>query len=282
MFESFIDAAMQASVMAQNGADAGAAAAADGPRMATTVPGGSLGFWVVMLASMALLPFLFTMVTAFAKLVIVGGIIRQALGTPQIPPNTVLTGLAIILTVHIMWPVGEEAYDRYLAAQQAKAAQVPAEGAAGAAAQPSGGEMVRDIVNAVEPPLRRFLERHAHPKNIAFFERLQAKLRASHADGSVEGAAPDLDVDPQIAQLLRDLSILAPAFMLSELIEAFQVGFLIFVPFLVIDLAVSNILLAMGMHMLSPVTISMPFKLLLFVLIDGWTMIIQGIVLSYT
>lgn len=241
-----------------------------------------IGFWIILLAVMALMPFLFTMVTSFAKLVIVGGIIRQALGTQQIPPNTVITGLALILTIHIMWPVGEEAYVAYTQRQAQQAAD-PA--AADADAADSPARTVSDIVSSVEPPIRRFLEKHAHPRNVVFFENLQQKLRAggAQARGTPDaGAAPAIFADnPQMLQLMRDLSILAPAFMLSELIEAFQIGFLIFVPFLVIDLVVSNILLAMGMHMLSPVTVSMPFKLLLFVLVDGWTMIIQGVVLGY-
>lgn len=268
-------------ILAQQAATSGEAAASSG---------GSLTFFIAVLAAMAVLPFLFTMITSFAKLVIVGGIIRQALGTPQIPPNTVVTGLALILTLHIMWPVGQQAAINYqrLTAERGEDA-----------------DTTQLILDAAEPALRGFLERHASPANVQFFEGLQLRLRqaneasqpttqtdpttASDAAGEASGAEvadptglTELVGAERVRQLIYDLSILAPAFMLTELTEAFQIGFLIFVPFLVIDLVVSNILLAIGMHMLSPTTVSLPFKLLLFVLVDGWRLIIQGVVLGYT
>ncbi|MEM7624469.1 MAG: EscR/YscR/HrcR family type III secretion system export apparatus protein [Planctomycetota bacterium] len=259
------------------------ATAGVGDGSAESSPGSSLTFFIAVLAALAVLPFLFTMITSFAKLVIVGGIIRQALGTPQIPPNTVITGLALILTLHIMWPVGQQAAINY---QQLSATR-------GADA-----DTTELILDAAEPALRGFLERHASPANVQFFEGLQARLRSANAAGQPADAddgataASAEAVDPtgvtemigaeRVRQLIYDLSILAPAFMLTELTEAFQIGFLIFVPFLVIDLVVSNILLAIGMHMLSPTTVSLPFKLLLFVLVDGWRLIIQGVVLGYT
>ena len=248
-----------------------------------TSSGSSLTFFIAVLAALAVLPFLFTMITSFAKLVIVGGIIRQALGTPQIPPNTVITGLALILTMHIMWPVGQQAAINY---QQLSAVRG------------EDADTTELIIDAAEPALRGFLERHASPANVQFFDGLQARLRSANATGpsaelaEVTSTAGDAPADPtgvtdmigeeRLQQLIYDLSILAPAFMLTELTEAFQIGFLIFVPFLVIDLVVSNILLAIGMHMLSPTTVSLPFKLLLFVLVDGWRLIIQGVVLGYT
>ena len=255
-----------------DGAGAGASGSSETP----------MGLWIAMLAFMALAPFLFTLITSFAKLVIIGGILRQAMGTPQIPPNTVITGLALILTLHIMSPVVIDAYQRYQQQQQAReqamAAMTPEERAAAEKARTSM-VAVREVVSAVEPSIRSFLERHAHRDHVALFERLDARLQAANPGN--QPLAQVLGDDEQMQQVVRDLIVLAPAFMLSELVEAFQIGFLIFVPFLVIDLVVSNVLLAMGMHMLSPVTISMPFKLLLFVLIDGWTLIIQGVVLNY-
>jgi len=247
----------------------------------TINPPASMGFWIVLLAVMALAPFLFTLITSFAKLVIIGGILRQAIGTPQIPPNTVITGLALILTLHIMSPVVVDIYTRHKTAdakRQAELAALTPEEREKKLKEQSSMQPVRDVLDAAEPPIRAFLEKHAHRSNVALFERLQAKLMGANGAQPLEAVFGD---DPAIRQLVRDLTILAPAFMLSELIEAFQIGFLIFIPFLVIDLVVSNILLAMGMHMLSPVTISMPFKLLLFVLIDGWTLILQGVVLNY-
>ncbi len=254
-----------------------------GDALPAVAPPSGMGFWIVMLALMALAPFLFTLITSFAKLVILGGILRQAMGTPQIPPNTVITGLALILTLHIMSPVAVEIYTRYKtadAARQAELAALTPEERAAKIKEASSTDAVGQVLDAAEPPIRRFLEKHAHRSHVALFERLQAKLH--HAAGpEVQPLAQVFGDDPVAAQLIRDITILAPAFMLSELVEAFQIGFIIFIPFLVIDLVVSNILLAMGMHMLSPVTISMPFKLLLFVLIDGWTLILQGVVLNY-
>lgn len=246
--------------------------------------GPTMGFWIVLLAVLALAPFLFALITSFAKLVILGGILRQAMGTPQIPPNSVITGLALILTLHIMSPVAIEIYQRYQkadAARQAELEALPAEDRKKKEAAATSMDVVRQVLDAVEPPIRAFLEKHASKDNVVFFERLQTRLMKANAGENAQPLAQVFGNDPAAAQLIRDIVILAPAFVLTELVEAFQIGFLIFIPFLVIDLVVSNILLAMGMHMLSPVTISMPFKLLLFVLIDGWRLLFQGVVLNY-
>ncbi len=247
----------------------------------------NIGFWIALLAAMALAPFLFTLITSFAKLVIIGGIMRQAIGTPQIPPNSVITGIALILTLHIMSPVAIDAFSRYKALQAEHEAEIAAlpenEREAARKAYEQSNQKVADMLASVEAPIRKFLTQHASPENIALFEQLQVKLSRGNDVPPIDEAAGELFGDnPNIEALVYDLVVLAPAFMLTELVEAFQIGFMIFIPFLVIDLAVSNILLAMGMHMLSPVTISLPFKLLLFVLIDGWTLIIQGVVLGYT
>jgi type III secretion protein R len=236
--------------------------------------GDSLIFWVVLLAIMALAPFVLTMVTSFAKLVIVGGILRHALGTQQIPPNTVITGLALILTIHIMSPLALKIYDNYkIREARDKADQKP---------NIESSEMVDRIRDIAEEPIRQFMERHSQPRNVQLFERLRARLLKANQADDVLRRHPEIDENSSWGRLVRDVTILAPAFILTELTQAFQIGFLIFVPFLVIDLVVSNILLAMGMQMLSPTTISMPLKLLLFVLIDGWNIIIRGLVLGYT
>jgi len=227
-----------------------------------------LVFWLTLLVIMALAPFVLTMVTSFAKLVVVGGILRHALGTQQIPPNTVITGLALILTVHIMTPVAMRIYTRY------QNSPVPAK-----TTTESGNissDQIRRIATAAEGPMRDFLKQHSHPINIRLFEDLKVKLAQANP-----GEAEPKFADPLINDLISDVTILTPAFMLSQLTEAFQIGFLLFVPFLIIDLVVSNILMAMGMQMMSPVTVSMPLKLLLFVLIDGWKLVMRGLVLSY-
>jgi type III secretion protein R len=228
-----------------------------------------LVFWLTLLVIMALAPFVLTMVTSFAKLVVVGGILRHAMGTQQIPPNTVITGLALILTVHIMSPVATRIYTRYQ--NSPEPAKVTTE---------SGNistDQIRRIAIAAEGPMHDFLKQHSHPANLRLFEDLKAKLAQSSPPGEAEAKFSD----PLVNDLISDVTILTPAFMLSQLTEAFQIGFLLFVPFLIIDLVVSNVLMAMGMQMMSPVTVSMPIKLLLFVLIDGWKLIMRGLVLSY-
>lgn len=246
-----------------------------------------IGYWIVLLGVLALAPFFFTLITSFAKLVIIGGILRQALGTPQIPPNTIITGIALILTIHIMSPVAVDAYQRYQQQAAQREAEIEAieDETAREARRRELGEaraVMQQVTTAVRPAMHDFLEKHAHRENVILFERLRTKLWSPEVEATVdELLAAQGQTEPR-NNMVHDLVVLAPAFVLSELIEAFQIGFMIFVPFLVIDLVVSNILLAMGMHMLSPVTISLPFKLLLFVLIDGWTLVIEGVVLGYT
>ena len=263
----------------------------------TTTDGNELGFWLIVLAGMAVLPFVLSMVTSFAKLVIVGGIIRQALGTQQIPPNSVITGLALILSIHIMWPVVADIYDSYESSEE------------------KTGDVLTDLMRAATPRIKKFLKNHTDQQNIELFTNLRATLSSSEIESTLTDAgsvrtplAKDADADKvatvggkndgsdqnagertgnekatqkDIKSTIDELTVLVPAFILTELTEAFQIGFLIFVPFLVLDLVVSNLLLAMGMHMLSPQTVSLPLKILLFVLVDGWVMIIQGLVLGY-
>jgi type III secretion protein R len=238
------------------------------PTTAPAASGSGLVFWLILLAAMALAPFVLTMITSFAKLVIVGGILRHALGTQQIPPNTVITGLALLLTVHIMSPVAMRMYAHYQSA--------PAE------ANPTTSQTIRRVAIAAERPMRQFLEQHCHPQNLQLFEDLRDRLRQANSDADTDRVEQDVEKDPLVKDAIYDGIVLTPAFMLSQLTEAFQIGFLLFVPFLIIDLVVSNVLMSMGMQMMSPTTVAMPLKILLFVLIDGWRLIMRGLVLSYT
>ena len=196
------------------------------------------------------LPFLVIMATSFVKISIILSLIRNALGVQQIPPNMVLHGIALILTLYIMAPVVEAAWSSLAALDLDTASMEEIFTAAGAAAD----------------PFIAFLQRHASPTQIAFF--VQTAQEFWPADLR-DGATPD------------NLLILIPAFTVSELTSAFEIGFLLYLPFIAIDLIISNILLAMGMMMVSPMTISLPFKLLMFVLLDGWTQLIHGLVLTY-
>lgn len=213
---------------------------------------------LVALAALSLLPFVLMMITSFVKIAVVLSIVRSALGTPNMPPTAVITGLSIILTVYVMAPVGLEVY---------RQAQPVVEASRG---KPLVSAATIDLAlraaDKAKEPVRRFLEKHSHDKDRAMLLEIARRMRPAI---EAESVAPN------------DFLVLVPAFVISELKEAFQIGFILFVPFLVLDMVVSNILLALGMHMLSPTTVALPFKLLLFVLVDGWYLITRGLVLGY-
>jgi type III secretion protein R len=213
---------------------------------------------IVALAAMGLAPFVLLMVTSFVKISVVLSIVRSAMGTQQIPPTQVITGLAIILTVYIMAPVGQDMY-RASNPEQFQNSE-------GLLSAKTVDQLIKASEKAKEP-LRAFLMKKVGNKDRTLFYSLALKMRTNPEDRANIGAT--------------DFLVLVPAFVVSELKEAFQIGFLLFVPFIVIDMVVANILLALGMHMLSPTTISMPFKLLLFVLVDGWYLIAKGLVIGY-
>jgi type III secretion protein R len=213
---------------------------------------------VVVAVGLTLLPMAAVMTTSFLKIAVVLALLRNALGIQQIPPNTALYGLALILSVYVMAPVWMQITDQVQESTQAIAQGAPA------------GEQMSNIANAVvhgAEPLRAFMVRVSRPENRDFFLHTAKRLWGEEQAKSLK---PD------------DFLVLIPAFVVSELTAAFQVGFLLYLPFVIIDLIVSNVLLAMGMMMVSPITISMPLKLFLFVMVDGWTRLIQGLVLSYT
>ncbi|MBX7101601.1 MAG: type III secretion system export apparatus subunit SctR [Myxococcaceae bacterium] len=212
---------------------------------------------MVALTALGLAPFVLLMVTSFVKISVVLSIVRSAMGTQQIPPTQVITGLAIILTVYIMAPVGQEMYR----AADADSFKNPE----GLLSSKNVAQLFKASDRAKEP-LRDFLLKKVSIKDRSLFFSLALKMR------KLEDRKGITD---------KDFLVIVPAFVVSELKEAFQIGFLLFVPFIVIDMVVANILLALGMHMLSPTTISMPFKLLLFVLIDGWYLIAKGLVVGY-
>lgn len=216
----------------------------------------SPGVILALVVGVAMLPYVAVMVTAFTKLVIVFSLLRNALGLQQTPPNVVLNGLAIILSLYVMYPVGLQMSDvgqSFIEKQSLDGEEIDATALLQAAV-------------AAKQPLQDFLIEHTDDKERAFFLQTARKLMP-------EGR--------QMTISENDLAVVIPAFTVSELSRAFQIGFLIFLPFLVIDLIISNLLQALGMMMLSPTTISLPFKLLLFVLIDGWSKLIHGLVLTY-
>lgn len=213
---------------------------------------------VIVLGALALAPFALIMLTSFVKISVVLSILRNALGTQQVPPNQVITGISLILTIFIMAPVVEKMYTE--AGQVGDTEAIFSE------------VSVREIFEAARrgrEPLRQFLERHAHEPDRKMFYNLAQRMAVRNGNDPAE-------ITP------TEFRIVIPSFVTSQLTEAFQIGFLLFIPFLIIDMVVSNILQAMGMFMLSPAMISLPFKLLLFVLIDGWVILIRNLVLGYT
>ena len=207
-------------------------------------------FLIIALSAMALVPFLAVMTTSFVKLAVVFGLLRNALGIQQIPPNMAIYGLAIILSIYIMAPVGYSIHETL-------------------ADKEFTWENTEQFAKSIEEgskPFQEFLKKHTSQREIDFFLKNAAALWP-------EKYASKLTAD--------SFMVLIPAFTVSELTSAFEIGFLLYLPFIVIDLIISNILLALGMMMVSPMTISLPFKLLLFVLLDGWARLIHGLVLTY-
>ncbi len=212
---------------------------------------------LTLVIGLALAPYVAVMVTAFTKLVVVFSLLRNALGLQQTPPNIVLNGLALILSVYVMYPVGLEMADA--------AKPVLTQQESGKASSVSIGGLLGAAEKAKEP-LRAFLVKHTDDEEREFFLATAKRMLPEAKRASITR---------------DDLIVVVPAFTVNELARAFQIGFILFLPFLVIDLIVANILQALGMMMLSPTTISLPFKLLLFVLLDGWSKLIHGLVLTY-
>ena len=205
---------------------------------------------IAVVFAIGLLPFAAMMVTSYTKIVVVLGLLRNALGVQQVPPNMVLNGVALIVSAYIMMPLMLDVYDKV---KQQGFAQ-------------GGAQQVEQVFGAAQEPMRRFLDKHAHEREKAFFLKSAASVWP-----------------PERAKQLQktDLIVLAPAFTLSELTEAFKIGFLLYLAFVVVDLVIANVLLALGMSQVSPTQVAIPFKLLLFVALDGWSVLMHGLVLTY-
>jgi type III secretion protein R len=206
---------------------------------------------LLSLVFLALAPFMAIMVTSFAKLVIVLSLVRNALGLQQIPPNLVLNGLALVLSMYIMAPLG---------LQIMKSAEERL------GSGPLQTQALFKVIGDAREPLQQFLGKHAQPREREFFVQSAARLWP-------EQQAKELKND--------DLMVLVPAFTVSELTAAFKIGFILYLAFVIIDLVVANVLVALGMMMFSPTVVSVPLKLLLFVLLDGWAKLIHGLILTY-
>jgi len=214
---------------------------------------------ILVMSALSLVPFALLMTTCFVKVAVVLSILRSAIGTPQVPPTPVITGLALILTVYVMAPTGERMYDAVK--------PVIALGSTSAdLANPQTLDQLEQAGARAKEPLRQFLLKHADKRDRATFYGLALRMRTTAERASITD---------------QDLLVIVPAFVTSELRRAFEIGFLLFIPFLVLDMVIANLLLALGMHLLTPTTVSLPFKLLLFVLADGWHLVARGLVESY-
>lgn len=203
-----------------------------------------------LLAAMAIVPFAIMMLTSFSKIVVVLSMVRSALGTQQAPPTMVITGLAAVLSATVMTPTIEKMWST---------------GRDGWIENADTASMVSQAA-AVAQPLKDFLVKHGSAEERARFVDLARELRPVEESGFVSEA---------------DLSVIVPAFVITELKEAFIIGFLLFLPFLVLDMLIANVLLALGMQTLSPSQVSLPFKILLFVAVDGWGLLSRGLILGY-
>ena len=224
---------------------------------------------IIVLVGLSLVALIAMVATSYLKIVVVMSLVRNALGIQSIPPNMVINALAMILTFYIMAPVVSESWG---IAQKELGGQVAGQaGGAGAVQQAdrqaSMISLPAEAIGRSAEPFRKFLSEHTSARERAFFISTAETLWGKDGEPA--------KVDPE------SFWILLPSFCVSELTKSFQIGFLVYLPFIAIDIIVSNILLAMGMMMVSPVTISLPFKLLLFVMVNGWTLLIQGLVKGY-
>ena len=199
---------------------------------------------VVLLTVLSLAPSLLIMMTSFTRIVVVLSFLRTAMGTQTTPPNTVLISLAMFLTFFIMTPTIQASYDQ------------------GIKPIMEGSIDEMDGLQKAVGPFKQFMLKHERPKDLELFMNLSKTPKVT---------------DP----MATPLQVVIPAFMISELRRAFEIGFLIFLPFLIIDMVTSSILMSMGMMMLSPMVISLPFKILFFVLVDGWTLIVTNLITSF-
>lgn len=240
---------------------------------------------ILLITVISVAPSFLVMVTSFTRIIIVFSFLRSAMQTQSIPPNSVLTGLALFLTIFIMWPtfsqINEEAYQPYAA----------------------GEITIDEMTERAVKPLKTFMLKNTTNSNMQFFLDLSGKsvYEEENAANETENNTEAETEEPFIEDILGrnavnlteteapltdytdqlGLETVIPAFIVSELTRAFQMGFLLFIPFLVIDIVVSSTLMAMGMMMLPPSMISMPFKIMLFVLVDGWQLLVGTVVSSF-
>lgn len=220
---------------------------------------------IILITLLSLAPSLLIMLTSFTRIIIVLSFLRNAMQTQTTPPNMILTGIALFLTIFIMWPVFSEINE---------AAYVP---------YANGEITTEEALDRAGRPLKEFMLKQTTNSNMRFFLELQdITIYSEDTVGTDNPEAVNIDdINLMNYQEQLGFQVVVPAFIVSELTRAFQMGFMLFIPFLIIDLVVSSTLMSMGMMMLPPAMISLPFKILLFVLVDGWQMLIGTLVTSF-
>ncbi|MGE3244034.1 MAG: flagellar type III secretion system pore protein FliP [Pirellulales bacterium] len=216
---------------------------------------------MLLLTVISLAPAILLMTTSFVRIIVVFGLLRQALGTQQLPPSQVITSISIFMTLLLMFPVWKQSYDE------------------GIKPYTESKIGLEEAFNRGAEPLRRFMANQVVATQND--DDVRVFLPYVEPQGEADEEPNYVYYDPQEGETVVPLMALIPAFMLSELKTAFLIGFQIYLPFLVIDLVVASVTISMGMLMLPPVLVSLPFKLLLFVLVDGWTLVVQMLLDSF-
>lgn len=211
---------------------------------------------VALVTVLSVAPGLLVMVTSFTRIVVVLSLLRSALGLQQTPPNMVLLGLALLLTAYVMGPTLDRSWRE------------------GVQPMVDGQITEEQAFERIVEPFRDFMQSHVRPKDLELFRSFEAGTKAGTAPAAGAPAAEQTATAPGLRTLIA-------AFVISELRRAFEIGFLLFLPFLVIDMIIAAVLMAMGMMMLPPVVISLPFKIIFFVLVDGWLLVAGALVRSY-
>ena len=205
---------------------------------------------ILVLIGITVIPFIVVLMSSFTKVIVVLSLVRTGLGLQSSPPNMVLNGMAIILSIYVMFPVLSDTYNL---AEKANIQNMTL-------------STVMPMINSIKEPIQTFLNNNTKASVQKFFVVTAKRIWPPKYGDAV---------------CKTDFVILVPSFLVSELTAAFQIGFILYLPFIIIDLVISNILMALGMMMLSPTTISLPFKLLLFCFVDGWTRLMDGLIMTY-
>ncbi|MBN3825122.1 EscR/YscR/HrcR family type III secretion system export apparatus protein [Burkholderia sp. Ac-20384] len=207
---------------------------------------------LLTVVAISLIPFVAMVATSYAKIVVVLGLLRNALGVQQVPPNMVLNGIAILVSAYVIAPIGIQAMDTMQNTRRMPTAD--------------SSTLVLSVFDAAKEPFRQFLKKHAGVREKRFFVHSASLIWPK-------------DIASKLQE--NDLIVLAPAFTLTEMTDAFKIGFLLYIVFSVVDIVIANVLMAMGLNQVQPTNVAIPFKLLLFVAMNGWSALVHGLIMTY-